>query len=380
MIRRTRLAASGFMALTVALSGCAADPEGAGPEVVESAVGEEPEGALAEYSPAELARLLGGSVWRVDVEHCGGWGEGGGTGFSIGGGLIVTNAHVVEYADTVSVTSRNGETTFQAAVEGFSHTVDLAVLRAQGDTGPALDWAEPDLIHEGMPVVSLSYPQPLALFSVSAGHVNAIVREEGAPFAVISDELTDYGSSGGPLLDVNGRVVGLIAEFLGGSIPVGLSIAYPALEQELRAILEGERPYDQDCENDPAAGDLTGGTAILQEMCADRAFWACDQLYMIAPLGSAAYEFGSDCGGLAVGTDMYCVDLFGGDAQKVGDDPYLDSLLDECVSAQGGAAQACRLLRTVAPYSSDYALIAMSCAGFMSSPETCSNTIEALSP
>lgn len=364
MTRRT-LALS--MAATLLTAGCGSPEAAHSPETPAAAPDVEAYGP-PQRTPAELALLHGGSVWKVDVEHCGPWGAGGGgTAFSIGGGLLITSAHVVEDASTITITDRSGTIVLDATVHGTSKDVDIAVIRTDGDAGAALSWAEPDLLEEGMPVVSLSFPSPLHLLSVAPGHVNTVVRREGAAYELVTDDLTDRGSSGGPLLDMHGRVAGIVTEFLGGMAPFGVSLTYAAVEDELAAILSGERDTDTLCEG-PSASRVS---QKLREMCAGGSFWACDELYLRSPYGSDDESYAADCGGAAPGTDMFCVEVLGGGASKFGDDQELDRLAAGCIADEDGWADSCDLLYAISPAASEYETIGETCGGRTDGTEWC---------
>ena len=101
----------------------------------------------------------------------------------------------------------------------------------------------------------------------------------------------------------------------------------------------------------------------LWDRCADEDWAACDELYRESPVDSAYEDFGDTCGNRqAGGTDIYCVDAFGGgdsssqgdsgdEPNAYGDDSYLDSLWDACA---GGDTQACDDLYWESPVGSEY--------------------------
>ncbi|HKG38920.1 MAG TPA: trypsin-like peptidase domain-containing protein [Conexibacter sp.] len=174
-------------------------------------------------------------------------GEGTGSGFVISReGLIVTNAHVVEGATTVSVKVGDGAT-HPATVVGRDESTDLAVLRVQNDSGATftpLTFADSSRLQVGDTTYAIGNPFGLD-HTLTSGVVSALDRQIDAPNGYAIDEViqTDApinpGNSGGPLLDDHGRVIGVNSQILngGGSAEngnVGIGFAIPA--NTVRAI------------------------------------------------------------------------------------------------------------------------------------------------
>ena len=136
-----------------------------------------------------------------------------GSGFIIDSeGVIVTNAHVVEGANSVQVRLFDGRR-FLAKVLGKDNRVDLAVLKIDGASGlPVLPLADSNKIRVGEFVLALGHPFGLE-HSVSFG----IVSRKGAPLTVAApgfdfiqtDAAINPGNSGGPLISMAGEVVGV---------------------------------------------------------------------------------------------------------------------------------------------------------------------------
>ena len=61
-----------------------------------------------------------------------------------------------------------------------------------------LEWVDLDTLREGDPQVSLGYPAPFNEYAVSPGTLLSFIVEDGRRIGVVSDESSDYGSSGGP--------------------------------------------------------------------------------------------------------------------------------------------------------------------------------------
>jgi serine protease Do len=154
-----------------------------------------------------------------------------GSGFVISAdGLIVTNRHVVVGARSVRVKLPDGREV-PAQVIGVDATTDIALLRVSAGRLPALHLGSSDQISVGDPVVAIGNPFGLGQ-SVTAGILSARGRVlEQDPYIdfLQTDAAINLGNSGGPLLSVDGAVVGVNTAIItpsGGS--VGLGFAIPA--------------------------------------------------------------------------------------------------------------------------------------------------------
>ncbi len=156
-----------------------------------------------------------------------------GSGFIISSdGLIVTNNHVVEGADSVLV-RMSDRREFEAEIVGTDPRSDLALLRVEGSDLPVLKLAEVGELEVGEWVLAIGSPFGLD-YSVTAGIVSAKGRslpternENYVPF-IQTDVAINPGNSGGPLFNLDGEVVGVNSQIFtrsGGSI--GLSFAIP---------------------------------------------------------------------------------------------------------------------------------------------------------
>jgi serine protease Do len=162
-----------------------------------------------------------------------------GTGFIIrADGLIVTNAHVVAGATSISVMLRDG-TTYPATQVGTDETNDLAVLRVNAKNLPVAPLGDSDNLLVGEWAIAIGNPYGFMLGnsepSVTAGVIsgvgrNLVARGEGASayFDMIqTDASINPGNSGGPLVSADGEVIGVnssIYSTSGGSIGLGFAI------------------------------------------------------------------------------------------------------------------------------------------------------------
>ncbi len=157
-------------------------------------------------------------------------------------GYIVTNAHVVEGARKVQVLlpvsdpdMKTASSTLKprgrrvgAQIVGVDRETDLAVLRVQGKDLPHLELSDSDELRQGQIVLAFGSPFGLEN-SVSMGVVSAMARQltPGSPMVYIQTDATiNPGNSGGPLVDTEGRVVGIntmIVTHAGGSEGIGFA-------------------------------------------------------------------------------------------------------------------------------------------------------------
>ena len=157
-----------------------------------------------------------------------------GSGFVVSSdGYILTNNHVVENADEISV-RLSDHREFTAEVVGTDTRSDLALLKVDGKGLPMLEFADSEKLKVGEWVLAIGSPFGLD-FTASAGIVSAIGRsipternENYVPF-IQTDVAINPGNSGGPLFNMDGKVVGINSQIYtrsGGSI--GLSFAIPS--------------------------------------------------------------------------------------------------------------------------------------------------------
>lgn len=153
-----------------------------------------------------------------------------GSGFIIDpAGLIVTNNHVIEGADSITVTLSDG-TSLPATLVGRDDKTDLALLRVNPPTPlPAAHFGDSDHARVGDWVIAIGNPFGLGS-SVTAGIVSGRNRDiaEG-PYDdfIQTDAPINRGNSGGPLFDMQGNVVGVASALFspsGGSVGVGFAI------------------------------------------------------------------------------------------------------------------------------------------------------------
>ncbi len=140
-----------------------------------------------------------------------------GSGFVVGKGLVVTNAHVVAGEGGGDTTVLVGDTPYNATVVLFDPKFDLAVLRTDAPLGPALS-ISPNLVTRGTPAALLGYPEDGPLSIGPAGvteEVTAIGKDIYNNGSVtrgvyVLDATVEPGNSGGPLMGPGGQVIGVV--------------------------------------------------------------------------------------------------------------------------------------------------------------------------
>ena len=144
-------------------------------------------------------------------------------------GYVVTNYHVVMNAHSITVTLSDGRRV-PAKLVGFDWLTDVAVLKVDADELIAADWGDSDQLQEGALVWAVGTPYGLKR-SITAGIVSAksLNGRAGNVYQdyLQTDAAVNPGSSGGPLVDIQGKVVGINTAILGDSYR-GISFAVPS--------------------------------------------------------------------------------------------------------------------------------------------------------
>jgi putative serine protease PepD len=253
---------------------------------------------------AKVAAAVQPSVVSIKVSASGGTDEGSGV-IMTSDGAILTNNHVISAAadgGTITVTFSNGDTA-KATIVGRDTSTDLAVIKASGVSNlkPAT-FGNSDSVHVGDTVLAIGSPLGLE-GSVSAGIISALHRPVdvgtsdqqpqspfGDPFgqqqqsqggtttvlndAIQTDAPINPGNSGGPLVDAQGRVIGINSAIASlssgtgqsGNIGVGFAIPVDEAQRVAQQLLKGQTVTHAVL--GVSASDVTGGGARVEAVTA----------------------------------------------------------------------------------------------------------------
>ncbi len=170
-----------------------------------------------------------------------------GSGFSISPGEVVTNYHVIEHARRIRVTTAEGQSV-QARIVGTAPEFDLALLSVplRIDSLSPLEMHAGDLVRTGQTVLAVSYPFGLQS-SVSRGSVSGLGREipglEVGPNMIQFDATINPGQSGGPLVDVDGHLLGVTTAKMRGAEAMGFAIPTEILQRVVPDLREMGHPF-----------------------------------------------------------------------------------------------------------------------------------------
>lgn len=218
--------------------------------------------AAGQMSVAQLVQFAEPAIVRIQTN------SGVGSGFVVdGGGYIITNAHVVtgptgRVASTITVTTSDGAQ-YAARVVGVDARADIALLKIDASGLKALEFADLKDVEVGQDVVAMGFALDLqggegGAFSVTKGIISQKNRviNEGTRAAIFGSVQTDaainHGNSGGPLLDLTGKVVGvntaLAPDPTTGELARGIGFAVgsdivKAIYEQLRAEGRVNRGY-----------------------------------------------------------------------------------------------------------------------------------------
>ena len=222
-----------------------------------------PPAVVSAPSEADVAAQVVPSVVRIVA------GTSGGSGVKIDRGVL-TNEHVVSGAARVEVVTRDG-TRSPATVARTSKKYDLALLLTEAPL-PALEFEAARDQRQGDTVLALGYPRTDALGSGQAtltrGLISAIREDKDGVLYVQTDAALNAGSSGGALVNMRGKLIGISSASVRDSELLGLAVA----TESIQAFLTGpeEAPARTTAlprspgSSDPE-GSITGQTASVCE-------------------------------------------------------------------------------------------------------------------
>ncbi len=192
-------------------------------------------GEIYKGSSASVVEITVGSAGEASP-----FGGGGGTQQAQGSGFVydteghvITNQHVVDGAETVTVKFANGKE-YSARVVGGDPSTDIAVIDVDAPASELkpLRLADSSAVEVGDGVVAIGSPFGLEQ-TVTAGIVSAVHRQITSPNsfsiddAIQTDAAINHGNSGGPLLDMDGEVIGVNSQIeseSGGNVGIGFAV------------------------------------------------------------------------------------------------------------------------------------------------------------
>jgi len=248
--------------------------------------------------------------------------SGSGSGFLFDAlGHIVTNYHVIEGADEITV-AFGGIECCQAEIIGVDPSTDLAVIRVDSTNLPApLELGESRGLRIGQFVVAIGNPFGLEQ-TMTFGIVSALERVIQSPDgrfvgeAIQTDAPINPGNSGGPLLDLDGRVIGVTSQIISlvaGSSGVGFAISADTVRRVAPVLIaEGRFPHPY-----LGLGGIGLSADVLRLLEENGVAPGADRGILIT---SVAVAGPADLGGLRPGTEALAV---GGFVIPVGGDIIL---------------------------------------------------------
>ena len=169
-----------------------------------------------------------------------------GTGFIISSdGYIVTNQHVINQADKVTVQLNGENDEIPAKVVGQDYDLDLAVLKIEGSGYPTLPLGNSDVMRAGEMVIAIGQPFGLD-HTVTVGVISA----KGRPISIEdrdyrnliqTDAAINPGNSGGPLLNSKGQVIGINTAVNAQAQGIGFAIPINTARDVLDELRSGKK-------------------------------------------------------------------------------------------------------------------------------------------
>ncbi len=260
-----RLALSAAVAWSASVALGAATPKPAGPtlpaiKVDSSPIGADSGGRINSYAdmlePVQQAVVSVHSIVTVRRPPSGRGNRGSAVPRKVEGlgsgvlvspdGFILTNNHVVEGADELTVTLADNRE-FKARLIGADEKTDIAVIKVDAAKLPAVTLADSDRLRVGDIVFAIGNPlgvgQTVTMGIVSAtGRTDLGILDDVAGYEnfIQTDAAINMGNSGGPLVDAKGRLVGLNSAIISpssGSIGIGFSIPTNFAASIMRSLI-----------------------------------------------------------------------------------------------------------------------------------------------
>ncbi|MDP2127979.1 MAG: Do family serine endopeptidase [Pseudohongiella sp.] len=193
--------------------------------------------------------------------------RGAGSGVVVNGaeGFIVTNHHVVDGADSISVGLQDGRV-FEATLIGSDQRTDIALLQIDADRLTDLPLADADALRVGDYVVAIGNPFGLGQ-TVTSGIISALGRaglnNENYEDFIQTDAAINVGNSGGALVDLRGRLVGINTAIISGSgTNSGVGFAVPV---DMVEVVMGRLQRDGEMQRGQLGVFISDHTPVFEE-------------------------------------------------------------------------------------------------------------------
>jgi Do/DeqQ family serine protease len=175
--------------------------------------------------------------------------RGQGSGFIVdNSGVILTNSHVVNNADRVKVTLKDGRT-FEGKVRGADSVTDLAVVKIDGKDLPVAKLGDSDQVQVGDWAIAVGNPLGLDN-TVTLGIVSTLKRSSaqvGIPDKrldfIQTDAAINPGNSGGPLVNAQGEVIGINTAIRADAMGIGFAIPANKAKSIQATLARGEKVH-----------------------------------------------------------------------------------------------------------------------------------------
>ena len=192
---------------------------------------------IAEASIQELVRRARQAVVVITQPGRDGRSQSVGSGFVVDpDGLVVTSLHVIGEGRPVSIQLENGKRYAAAAIQAWDRKLDLALIKISATNLQALPLGDSDSLAQGTPVVTIGNPLGLE-YSIVQGVVSARRDFDGIEMIQLAMPI-EPGNSGGPVLDLEGRVHGIVN--LKSFLTPNLGFALPI--NRLRPLIDKPNP------------------------------------------------------------------------------------------------------------------------------------------
>jgi S1-C subfamily serine protease len=224
-----------------------AGPAPAAAQAVPAAPAQQPESTLPagllpeEQMMVRVARQITPTVVSVTTDRRLGGGSGSGV-IVREDGLILTNAHVVGNARVVTIGLADGRR-LEGQVLGLDRVMDIAVVRVAARGLPAAPMGDSDLLEVGQRAIAIGNPLGLER-TVTTGIISAVnVHLEGTQLEgmVQTDAAINPGNSGGPLVDSQGRLIGINTAIRRGAVGLGFAVPIAMASHAMQQIVEHGR-------------------------------------------------------------------------------------------------------------------------------------------